>query len=63
MPWGKGMDNRSAVLTEEQVRAIRKDPRAQKIIAADYGLSQGQISRIKRRKKWKSIPEGEQNDV
>lgn len=39
-------------LTEEQVRAIRADTRPQKLIAAEYGVRDSQISRIKTRARW-----------
>ncbi len=42
-----GMDRSHTVLTDDQVRAIRKDTRFQRDIAADYGIQQAQISRIK----------------
>lgn len=35
-------------LTAEQRAAIAADPRVQRLIAADYGISQGHVSRIKR---------------
>lgn len=41
-----------AKLTEQQVAAIRADTRYQYVIAADYGVCQGQISRIKRGAQW-----------
>lgn len=40
-------------LTKEQIDAIRIDPRPQKLIAADYGIKQPQVSRIKNRLRWK----------
>lgn len=45
----KGMRNPSAKLTDEQVTEIRADTRPQMAIALDYGISQGHVSRIKRR--------------
>lgn len=42
----------NAVLTSEDVVAIRDDQRAQAVIAADYGVSRQTISDIKRRKSW-----------
>lgn len=42
----------TAKLTLEQVRAIRKDNRLQRIIAADYGVKDNTISRIKSGKRW-----------
>lgn len=43
----------TAKLTLEQVRAIRKDTRLQKEIAAQYGVTQNTISRIKNGIRWK----------
>ena len=44
-----------AKLTNEQVLAIRQDPRSQRAIAAEYGMSQATIGRIKQRKLWKHL--------
>lgn len=37
-----------AKLSDEQVRAIRVDPRVQRIIAAEYGIVESHVSRLKR---------------
>lgn len=58
---GDGIDNHAAVLTENQVRSIRSDTRLQRQIAADYGISQSMVSRIKRRASWRTL--GEQDHV
>lgn len=42
----------TAKLTLEQVNAIRKDTRLQRLIAADYGIAESMISRIKNGKRW-----------
>jgi hypothetical protein len=42
-----GEKNPAAKLTNEQAAAIRSDPRRQHVIAAEYGVRQQQISRIK----------------
>jgi hypothetical protein len=42
-------------LTPDQVRAIRKDPRLQSIIAADYGVDHSIVYKIKARIIWKYI--------
>jgi predicted secreted protein len=42
----------SAKLTETQVAAIRADARLQREIAADYGVKENTISRIKSGKRW-----------
>lgn len=39
-------------LTEDDVRAIRKDTRIQRIIAEDYNITQANVSYIKLRKGW-----------
>ena len=49
-----GEKNGRARLTPEQVAAIATDPRVQKAIAADYGIKQPQVSRIKRGASWPS---------
>lgn len=41
-----------AKLTLEQIRVIRQDNRLQRIIAAEYGVMQNTISRIKSGKRW-----------
>ena len=53
-----GEKNLSATLTEQQVLEIRKDPRPQRTIAAEYGCVQQTVSRIKRRKIWKHLKQG-----
>jgi hypothetical protein len=49
---GKGQCNKNAKLTPEAVIAIRADPRLQREIADDYGISRGQVGHIKRRFNW-----------
>jgi hypothetical protein len=44
-------------LKEEQVYAIRDDPRRIADIAADYGISQYSVSDIKARRRWIHLPE------
>lgn len=39
-------------LTEDQVRSILQDPRPQSVIAAEYGINQSNVSRIKNGKTW-----------
>ena len=51
----KGSNNGRAKITPEQVIAIRADGRSQQSIALDYGVSQVQISLIKRRKLWSHL--------
>jgi len=42
----------NAKLDDDKVRAIRADPRLQRVIAAEYGVNQSLISRIKSLKNW-----------
>jgi hypothetical protein len=42
-------------LTEDQVKNIMKDSRMQKEIAVDYGISQQQVSKIKRKERWNHL--------
>lgn len=50
-----GSKRHNAKLTEEQVIAIRADERQHKDIAADYGVSKGNICQIKLKNLWKHI--------
>lgn len=45
----------AAKLTTEQVIAIRADSRLQRIIAAEYGVRESAISRIKAGKRWAHV--------
>ena len=47
-----GLHNGRSVLTAEQAVAIYCDPRLQYVIAADYGISNQQVSNIKRGDHW-----------
>lgn len=49
----KGERVNTAKLSEEQVRAIRRDPRQQRVIAAQYGVSKSMIGNIKRGEAWR----------
>lgn len=51
----RGERNPRAKISEEQVLTIRADPRPQSVIAAEYGISQSAISRIKRRQDWSHL--------
>jgi len=51
----KGEENGRSKLTSSQIVAIRADTRSHRKIAADYGVSQVQISNIKRGVSWSSI--------
>ena len=48
----RGVGTHRSRLTEEQVLAIRADTRPQRSIAADYGITQTNVSAIKRRQTW-----------
>lgn len=48
----RGSKNPSAKLTKAQTRAIFEDPRPQREIAAEYGINQSNVSRIKNGKTW-----------
>lgn len=41
------------ILNKEQARAIRADPRTHRVIAADYGVSDAAIGKIKRGETWR----------
>ncbi len=49
----RGEKSNFAKLTEKQVVAIKTDDRLQRVIAADYGITQPAISLIKSGKNWK----------
>jgi|SRR5215475_10500522 len=52
LPRGKNHPRGMAKLTEQQVLAIRSDKRVQSVIAAEYGITQSNVSRIKTRDGW-----------
>jgi len=52
----KGTANHNSKLTEDDVRAIRADPRPQKTIATEYKVSASQVSRIVTRRNWVNLP-------
>jgi hypothetical protein len=51
----RGASSNFAKLTPAQVLSIRADPRLQRFIAKDYGISQPCVSLIKRFKNWSSL--------
>lgn len=61
--WGTAVENRadrrldgtSGKLTPEQVQAIRRDPRLQREIAADYGISRAAVGDIKTGRSWATV--------
>lgn len=50
-----GADQPLAKLTDDKVREIRADKRSCRKIAADYGISFGNVSQIKNRITWKHV--------
>ena len=57
----RGESNGYAKLSGQAVAAIRKDPRPQRRIAQEYGISQANVSLIKNNKGWAHI-EGNSHD-
>ena len=49
----RGVDNPRAKLAPEQVAAVKADPRPQRAIARDYGISKTQVGNIKRGEQWR----------
>lgn len=47
--------NHKVRLTDDQVRAIRADPRPQRVIGEEYGIIQAMVSHIKRRIRYASV--------
>lgn len=58
----RGEANAAAKLTEDEVRAIRRDTRPGKIVAADYDISIAHVWRIRNRIKWAHLTEENVND-
>lgn len=52
----RGEQHRMARLTEENVRAIRTDSRPLRIIAAEYGVTESHVCRIRNRVQWRHLP-------
>lgn len=55
IPDSRGEKQGCSKLTDDAVRKIRQDRRSQSAIAEDYGVSQTNISMIKRRKTWTHV--------
>ena len=53
LPRGEG--HHLAKLTEDQIRAIRKDPRSQVEIGNDYGVAQSVVWKIRNRVTWRHV--------
>ena len=52
----RGDTSATAKLTTEQAIAVKQDPRKQREIAVDYGISQALVSLIKLGKQWSHLP-------
>ena len=52
-----GRMNGRATLSEEQAMAILADQRPQRLVAAEYGIRQQQVSRIRNGKRWSYLQE------
>jgi hypothetical protein len=52
----RGDEQPNAKLNAGQVVAIRKDPRSQKSVAAEYGVAPSLVNAIRNRKAWRHIP-------
>jgi len=48
----RGSRHPNAKLTEEQVRAIRSDPRVGRLVAADYGVAEVTIQAVRSGRNW-----------
>lgn len=51
----RGEAHKQSKLTEQQVRNIRRDSRAQRLIAADHGVTQSLVSQVRSGRIWKHI--------
>jgi hypothetical protein len=51
----RGTANYRALLTEDQVRAIRVDPRSERAVAAAYGVTKGCIGNVLRGRTWAHV--------
>lgn len=51
----RGSRHGSAKLSEHAIPAIQSDPRPQRAIAAEYGVSQSTIARIKAGRMWRHV--------
>ena len=56
MPLVVGSANANAKITEDDVRAIRADPRNHTHVARDYGLTKQAVSMMRSRKTWRHVP-------
>jgi len=51
-PGNQGEKQHNSKLTEDDVKAIRKDSRNHYVIAKEYGITQPTVGRIKSRERW-----------
>jgi hypothetical protein len=51
----RGERHHSTKFTEDQIRAIRLDPRSNSVVAAEFGVSRNAIYNIRTRRDWKHI--------
>jgi len=51
-----GERNKQAKLTAAEVRAIRADPRPDRLIGIDYGIHPNYVAQIQRRDRWAHLP-------
>ncbi|MCB1150533.1 HNH endonuclease [bacterium] len=51
----KGRQRHAAKLNADQVRSIRNDQRLIRIIAAEYGVDESTVSKIRLRKRWQWV--------
>jgi HNH endonuclease len=54
--WAFGTRMGTNVLSEDQVLAVRADPRMPTIISAEYGITATTVASIKRKRIWKWLP-------
>lgn len=55
MAAARGEAHYMSKLTEDDIKEIRMDPRPQRIIAEEYGVSPTQIGYIKTERAWKHV--------
>lgn len=53
--WTKGQNNPQSKLTEDDVRAIRSDPRTHRQMADEYGVTASTIYYIRTRRTWRHV--------
>lgn len=58
---GRGYISEGIQLSPEQVLAIRDDTRPRRLVATDYGITTGHVSRIRRRSAWRHLSPAHRN--